>query len=143
MPRIEQLAELTPDDRTAVIAPLDAFCSSRGFVWELRPVVLALRDERGQIAGGLIGDIVWEWLQIKILSVQEEFRGQGWGQRLMAEAERLAQSAGCHHAWVDTFSFQARPFYEKLGYRIFGQLPDYPAGQTRYFLAKELTGPRA
>ena len=41
---------------------------------------------------------------------------------------------------MDTFSFQARPFYEKLGYRVFGQLPDYPRGQTRYFLAKALPG---
>jgi hypothetical protein len=51
---------------------------------------------------------------------------------------RLALEAGCHHAWVDTFSFQARHLYEKLGYRLFGALPDYPRGQTRYFLAKDL-----
>jgi hypothetical protein len=47
-------------------------------------------------------------------------------------------AAGCHHAWLDTFSFQARPFYEKQGYRVFGVLPDYPTGQTRYFLTREL-----
>jgi GNAT superfamily N-acetyltransferase len=138
VPQIEQLAELTPADRSAIVAPLDAFGSNLGFVWKPRPLVLALRDEQGAIAGGLIGELLWEWLQIKILSVAEGLRGQGWGRRLVAQAERLAVEGGCHHAWVDTFSFQARPFYEKLGYRVFGQLPDYPAPQTRYFLAKAL-----
>jgi hypothetical protein len=38
--------------------------------------------------------------------------------------------------WLDTFSFQARPFYEKLGYEVFGQLEDYPRGHSRYFLQK-------
>lgn len=65
-------------------------------------------------------------------------RGRGWGRRLVGEAESLAVASGCHHAWVDTFSFQSRPFYERLGYRVFGVLPDYPRGETRYFLSKAL-----
>ncbi|MDB5536981.1 MAG: Acetyltransferase family protein, partial [Devosia sp.] len=40
--------------------------------------------------------------------------------------------------WLDTFSFQARPFYEKLGYSVFGTIPDYPPGGARYFLSKTL-----
>ena len=41
---------------------------------------------------------------------------------------------------LDTLSFQARPFYEKLGYRVYGQLEDFPAGSghTRYYLTKTL-----
>jgi hypothetical protein len=56
----------------------------------------------------------------------------------MQELERRAAERGCPHAWVDTFSFQARPFYERLGYRVFGVLPDYPTGHERYFLCKAL-----
>jgi ribosomal protein S18 acetylase RimI-like enzyme len=61
-----------------------------------------------------------------------------WGRRLVEEAERLAAEAGCRQAWVDTFSFQSPGFYQRLGYRVFGELPDYPPGQTRYFLTKVL-----
>ena len=55
----------------------------------------------------------------------------------MREAEQEALRRGCHHAWVDT-QFGARGFYERLGYRCFGELPDYPAGFTRTFLSKKL-----
>jgi len=44
----------------------------------------------------------------------------------------------CHSAWLDTFEFQARGFYERLGYSCFGELPNYPVGFSRYFLKKTL-----
>jgi GNAT superfamily N-acetyltransferase len=129
---------MTPDDRAAILAPLEEFSRGKGFVWSVEPLALALRDDAGTIVGGLIGELHWGWLRIDILAVEQRLRGLGWGGRLLAEAERLAAEAGCHHAWLDTFSFQARPFYEKAGYRVFGELADYPAGQSRFFLAKSL-----
>ena len=53
-----------------------------------------------------------------------------------AETEALARQ--CHHAWLDTFAFQARGFYERLGYQCFGTLDDYPVGSSRYFMSKPL-----
>jgi hypothetical protein len=49
---------------------------------------------------------------------------------------------GCVGVWLDTFSFQARGFYEKLGYRVFGEVADYPPGHTRHFLKKSLCASR-
>jgi GNAT superfamily N-acetyltransferase len=138
MPSIDRLGPMTPDDHAAILAPLEEFSRDAGYVWTVESLALALRDESGAIVGGLIGELHWGWLRIGILAVAESLRGQGWGGRLLAEAERLAVEAGCHHAWLDTFSFQARPFYEMAGYRVFGELVDYPVGQSRYFLAKTL-----
>jgi hypothetical protein len=45
---------------------------------------------------------------------------------------------GCHSAWLDTFEFQARGFYERLGYSCFAELRDYPPGFARYFMKKAL-----
>jgi len=39
---------------------------------------------------------------------------------------------------VDTHEFQARPFYERLGYTCFGELNDYPKGFRRFFMWKRL-----
>jgi GNAT superfamily N-acetyltransferase len=136
--RIDHMSQPTAEEAAAILAPLDQFSRERGFVWEKAPLTLALRDDEGQVVGGLIGELHWGWLRTVILAVDEPHRGQGWGRRLVERAEALALVAGCHHAWVDTFSFQARPFYERLGYRVFGELPDYPRGQTRYFLARTL-----
>ena len=138
MCRIDRLDEPTAEEHAAIVAPLDEFTRQQGFLWKPRPVVLALRDDGGEIAGGLVGNLNWEWLRIEILAVSEDLRGQGWGRRLMLETERLAVEGGCHHAWVDTFSFQSRPFYERLGYRVFGELPDFPTGERRFFLFKDL-----
>jgi hypothetical protein len=35
-------------------------------------------------------------------------------------------------------SFQALPFYQKLGYEKWGELNDFPIGHTRHFLKKRL-----
>jgi ribosomal protein S18 acetylase RimI-like enzyme len=137
VPPVERLAGLPPDVREAILAPLDAFTRQRGYAWNPSPLVLVLR-QGGKIVGGLIGETQWGWLRIDILAVAEEMRGEGWGRKLVEEAERIAVEAGCLGAWVDTFSFQSPGFYQKLGYAVFGELADYPTGQTRYFLSKQL-----
>jgi ribosomal protein S18 acetylase RimI-like enzyme len=138
VPAIDQVTALSQADRDAIIAPLNEFSRGRGFPWSPARLALALRDDNGHVAGGLIGEVQWGWLRIEILAVAENLRGAGWGRRLVEDAERLATEAGCHSAWVDTFSFQSPGFYHKLGYRVFGELPDYPIGQTRYFLSKRM-----
>jgi len=98
---------------------------------------LAVFARRGdEIVAGLLGATHWNWLHIQYLWVSKELRHQGVGRRLVLEAEKEARARGCDHAHLDTFSFQARPFYERLGYSVFGQIEDYPAGHSRFFLQK-------
>jgi GNAT superfamily N-acetyltransferase len=138
MPTIQDLAPLAADDRLAIVQYLQDYSREVGYAWSPQPIHLALRDDDGKIVGGLMGFLHWQWLRIEILAVAPEYRGGGWGRRLMEEAERRALAAGCHHAWVDTFSFQAPAFYEHLGYTRFGELPDYPSTQRRLFYCKAL-----
>jgi GNAT superfamily N-acetyltransferase len=72
--------------------------------------------------------------------VSEALRLKGVGRELMAAAERRAAERGCHPACVDTFSFQGRAFYPRLGYEPFGEL-DYPPDFKRIFLQKRLVRP--
>ncbi|HEX4924822.1 MAG TPA: GNAT family N-acetyltransferase [Bdellovibrionales bacterium] len=105
-----------------------------------RDLTVTLKDGEGRMAGGLTGHTAWGWLFVKLFWVSETHRGQGLGTRLLEAAEREARARGCEHVWLDTFSFQARGFYEKHGYRIFGTLDDYPRGHRRHFLHKKLEG---
>lgn len=98
-----------------------------------------LQSPGGEIVGGVIGATYWDWLYINLMWVREDLRGQGYGQRLLAKAEAEARQRGAHHAYLDTFSFQAPGFYQKNGYQVFGELPDFPQGHQRYFLKKELS----
>ena len=76
-----------------------------------------------------------------IRTVRDDLRRCGVGRELMAQAEARATERGCHSAWLDTFSFQARGFYEKLGYVEFGTL-DYPPMHKRHFMKKRLVAAR-
>ena len=105
---------------------------------EWYPVAFFLRDENGEVLGGLLGDIWAAWLHVSTLAVAVPARGHGFGRELMKRAELYAVERGCTDAFLDTFSFQAQPFYEKLGYRIFGILENHPAGYRHYFMTKQL-----
>ncbi len=101
------------------------------------PLDVFIRDESGQLIGGLVGSTHWGWFLIEDVWVAEALRRQGLGRRLMNMAEQEARQRGCKHAWLRTFSFQSRGFYEKLGFRVVGQLDDYPPGQTFYWMQKD------
>ena len=58
---------------------------------------------------------------------------------LLTQAEQAAMQRGCRYAYLDTFSFQAPQFYQKRGYVIFGELPNFPQGCSRFFLKKDLS----
>ena len=105
-----------------------------------KPLYVFIRDENGRLVGGLLGDTYWGWLSIHIVWIDERFRGQGYGERLLFAAEAEARKRGCAHIQLDTLSFQARPFYEKLGYRVYGTLADFPAGSgySRYYMTKDI-----
>ena len=103
-----------------------------------RPLQITVRDGQGQLLGGLVGDTYWGWLDIDDLWLHESLRGLGYGRRLMAMAETEALARGCSRTFVRTFSFQARGFYEQLGYRVVGRLDDYPCLLYTYDAADDL-----
>ena len=122
----------------AIFAALDR--STTGVVGAATPrlLVIPLRDQTESVVGGLWGVTLFRWLQIEMLFVPEAMRGHGVGSALMAAAEAEARTRGCLGINLDTLSFQAAGFYEKLGFRRFGSLDDCPPGHQRLFLQKRL-----
>jgi GNAT superfamily N-acetyltransferase len=94
--------------------------------------------ETDELLGGLWGGTAYSALHIELVYLLEDLRGAGLGRQLMEQAEQEAIHRGCHFIWLDTFTFQARGFYERLGYTVFGTLEDYPPGRSRFFLRKNL-----
>lgn len=103
-----------------------------------RELTIFLRGDDGEIRGGLYG---WTWagqLQIQYLWLHESLRGQGYGSRLVAEAERTGRERGCTLALVETHTFQAPDFYRALGYEVYLIQDEYPPGHQKLFLRKSL-----
>ena len=130
--------DVTPADEATVVRGLLAFNEGRLGPSGEGSVKFVVRDSTGTVVGGILGHTRWRWLYIAKLWVDESARGQGLGTKLMAAAEHLARSRGCTDVSLDTFDYQARPFYEKLGYELFGTLEGYPPGGRQYYLRKRL-----
>jgi GNAT superfamily N-acetyltransferase len=104
-----------------------------------RPLaILITTTTTGQIIGGLCGSTYYSFLYVDLLFVPEALRGAGLGKRIIGMAEQEALQRGCRGSWLDTFDWQARGFYEKCGYSVFGKLENYPPDHTRFFLTKLL-----
>jgi GNAT superfamily N-acetyltransferase len=103
------------------------------------PLTVIARDADGAVVGGVHAETMHGWLHVATLAVAEEWRGQGIGTRLLRAVEAEGWRRGCTNVWLDTFSFQAQPFYEREGYHVFGVLEDFPPGETRYFMTKALS----
>lgn len=129
--------KVTADDEATVVRGLLSFNENWIGPSNEKPLKLVARDEQG-LVGGLIGNTRWKWLYVAKLWVHERARGRGVGTKLLGAAEEIARSRGCTDASLDTFEYQARPFYEKLGYELFGTLDGYPPGYRQFYLRKSL-----
>lgn len=96
------------------------------------------RDGEARLIGGLTAELSWSWLYVRLLWVNEPWRGLGIGEALMRAAEDRAAAAGAIGALVDTADFQAPGFYQRLSYTVFGTVEDLPPGCTTYYLKKSL-----
>lgn len=132
--KMQILNEPMSGERGAIFAGLAAYNAATAPT-QAGHLAVVLR-EGGVTVGGLWASCLYDWLAIELVFVPEESRGQGTGAALLREAEEAAKARGCIGAWLDTFSFQARGFYEKLGYRAFGEIADHPREGARYFLSK-------
>lgn len=128
-----------PEEVSAVLDGLRSFNQQHAGPSNRSRLAVVLRDPGGRVVGGLIGETAWRWLYIDAFWIDEALRGKGYGRIMLRAAEERARLRGCTNAYLDTFDFQALPFYEKEGYEVFGRLEGFPPGHRRYYLSKALT----
>jgi GNAT superfamily N-acetyltransferase len=102
------------------------------------PIGVFLYDDGGRIVGGLSGRIWDGVLDISLLWVHEDYRGEGYGRRLMEAAEAEGVRRGCEMAELRTFEYQAPDFYKKIGYEEYNVVDGWPRGHRRHFFRKRL-----
>ena len=136
--RIEFEPFIDEESRQFIVNGVDYYNIAATSLPEYFPINFVLRGERGDVLGGMLGQLWGGWLQVTYLWVAKTVRGAGHGTRLMANAEAYARARGAVGATVETHSFQAKPFYERLAYQVFGTLNGYPPGHAKFFLRKAL-----
>ena len=136
--KIDVTATPAADDLAAIGNGLSSFNDADvGPAGRLNLAVL-VRDDSGELIGGISGYTAWGWLYVQWLWLDEAHRGHGLAGRMLAAAELEAKARGCHGSYIDTFSPVALKVYQRAGYVPFGELEDFPKGRTRTFLQKRL-----
>lgn len=102
------------------------------------PLTLSFQSVDGRTVAGLLGRSAYGWMRVDILWVDESNRGKGLGAQLLAKAEQIAIERGCYGVHLDTHSFQAPEFYQRLGYEVFGELENYPGEHKHFYYRKTL-----
>jgi len=102
-------------------------------------IQIFLKDENGNVRGGIVAEVCWNWLEIHTFMIDENIRKCGFGTKLLLALEEIAFAKQCDFIKVDTLSFQALGFYEKHGYQVFGTLNNVGRDFQHYYLTKELT----
>ncbi len=127
-----------PDDLRVIHEGLRAFTDGYAGPVNARPFAIFIRDDAGNVVGGLDAELRWTWLFVSHLWLPEQLRGHGLGSALMARAEAFAEEQDCAGVYLDTLEFQAVSFYERRGYRTYGVLEGFPPGSRRFYLQKSL-----
>ncbi|MCC3668962.1 MULTISPECIES: GNAT family N-acetyltransferase [Terrisporobacter] len=105
------------------------------YVW-LNKIV---ENDDKEVVGGILAKMYcWNVIYIDALWINENYRGFGLGEKLLFEIENIAKKEKCYLIHLDTFDFQAKNFYIKNGYEVFGVLDDCPKDHKRFFLKKYL-----
>lgn len=103
-----------------------------------KKITVAIRDAAGAVRGGTVGRIAGDSMYVEVVWNDDGVRGTGLGRRMMLMLEEEAKKHGATESWLYTMSFQAKPFYEKLGYTEFAQLPWAHGKHSRHFMRKGL-----
>lgn len=101
------------------------------------PISFEIFDQ-ATFVGAIVVQLFWEQLHIKYLFVEEKYRGQKIASQLMNHALEFGINRGCHFAFVETMSFQALEFYQKLGFILEFSREGYARNTVFHYLKKPL-----
>ncbi|PIQ73442.1 GNAT family N-acetyltransferase [Candidatus Roizmanbacteria bacterium CG11_big_fil_rev_8_21_14_0_20_36_8] len=137
--RIEKImGELDPEDKKVMVDGMLAYHASKGHPRKTEVNSILLKNKENKVKGAVVVSFLWNGMHIDSLWIDETLRNLNWGSKLMEMAEEEAIKRGCTIAYTDTFTWQAPDFYKKLGYTTYGELEDFPKGNSLYYLKKFL-----
>ena len=104
----------------------------------IRPFSVFLKDREQNVLGGVTGVSFYGSLYVDMLWVDIALRRQGWGTKLMKEAEKIGRERGARFVTLNTMDWEARPFYENLGYSVEFTREGYDQLSKMFMLRKTL-----
>lgn len=119
------LLEETDNSQAAadILAGVRAYNITYLGIYHRKHFVLYLQDENKQTVAGLTAEYLETLCTVHLVWIKDELRGLHIGTELLLKLEEYIKPKGCTTIQLDTTEFQAKPFYEKLGYKVVATLP--------------------
>ena len=92
----------------------------------------------GKIVGGAIGYVLYDWYYLDLLWIEDSYQHKSIGTSLIKRIEEYAKKEDLTGIRMETWNFQAKGFYEKMGYTMYAYIEDCPPGTIDYFFMKKL-----
>lgn len=131
-------SELNSNDQQIMVEGMLAYHASKGHPRTVDHCSIIIRNQNNKMVGVVTVSFLWNGMEINSLWVNENYRRQGLGRKLMGMAEQEGIKRGASFAYTNTFSWQSPGFYQKLGYVVFGVLDNFPQGCTLSYFRKTL-----
>jgi ribosomal protein S18 acetylase RimI-like enzyme len=104
----------------------------------IEPFSIFIKDQKQVVLGGISGVTFYGSLYMDSLWIDQTIRHQGWGTKLVKEAEKIGIERGARFATVNTMDWEGLIFYQKLGYDIEFMREGYDNDSKMYMLRKAL-----
>ncbi len=135
---LERNEHVTPGDETTLFDGINNEAVQARGMQPISTFGVLIKDHKQQLLGGAKAVVYYGCLYVDMLWVDAAIRRQGWGARLMQEAEKIGRECGCTFATVNTMDWEALPFYQKLGYEIEFIREGYVKAAKMFYLRKKM-----
>ena len=137
-----EIKPLTKEEETFIEEKINVYADSMAPSephTEEEQLVFKVEDEDKNVIGGCVVNIHEMGRAVLAqLWVDERYRHHGLGSMLIRATEDAAREKGCYYLCLGTMDFQAKPFYEKHGFRVFTVNKDIPMGHKSWSLCKRI-----
>ena len=104
-----------------------------------KPTAFYFKEADGEILAAVVFQFFWGALHIKSVWTAKKHRGKGYATRLMEEVFSYAKKHHASFAFIETMSFQAPTFYERLGFVVDLNRSGYSHNLSFIYMTKKLT----
>ncbi|MBS0625020.1 MAG: GNAT family N-acetyltransferase [Verrucomicrobia bacterium] len=137
MPSLQHYDSIPPEYEGILFQGISNYAFQKKSLPPIRPFSIFIQDKK--ILGGVSGVTFYGSLYIDSLWIDESIRRQGWGSKLIREAEKIGRDRKARFATVNTMDWEGLPFYQKLGYSIEFVREGYDENSKMYLLRKNLS----
>ena len=134
-----EIVQSDENDAEIIIKGLDAYNTSQAVRNHKKyiPLEKKLMDADGNLIAAIFAGVGrWNSFEIDMIWVDEPYRNQGIGSKLLAETEREAKEHGAYFALAEGLFDWQTGFFKKNDYMTVGTLNDCPKGHSMHVLEK-------